>query len=98
VLPFDPPEVGGQAASPRRGSRIKPDWAPSADNRTFAVGQGFTEAEVERIAAKFRDHWTAASGKGATKLDWSATWRNWIRTEAERRPQAHQTPKRQGFV
>jgi hypothetical protein len=27
---------------------------------------------------KFINYWTARSGKDATKLDWSATWRNWI--------------------
>jgi hypothetical protein len=27
---------------------------------------------------KFVDYWIAAS-RGGTKLDWSATWRNWIR-------------------
>lgn len=28
---------------------------------------------------KFIDHWTAKTGRDATKLDWDATWRNWIR-------------------
>ena len=27
---------------------------------------------------KFINYWTAKSGKDATKLDWNATWRNWI--------------------
>jgi hypothetical protein len=33
---------------------------------------------------KFRDYWSAKAGKDATKLDWVATWRNWMR-EAEQR-------------
>lgn len=32
---------------------------------------------------KFVDYWTAKAGKDATKLDWDATWRNWIRRAAE---------------
>lgn len=28
---------------------------------------------------KFKDYWTAKSGQQATKLDWLATWRNWLR-------------------
>jgi hypothetical protein len=28
---------------------------------------------------KFTDHWKAKTGRDATKLDWNATWRNWIR-------------------
>jgi hypothetical protein len=35
---------------------------------------------------KFTDYWRAKSGQAATKVDWVATWRNWIRTEAERGP------------
>jgi hypothetical protein len=36
--------------------------------------------EIER----FRDHWAAAPAAKGCKLDWSATWRNWVR-EAVRR-------------
>ena len=28
---------------------------------------------------RFKDYWTSKSGKDATKLDWVATWRNWLR-------------------
>ena len=27
----------------------------------------------------FKDYWVSASGRNAVKLDWIATWRNWIR-------------------
>lgn len=33
------------------------------------------QAEYDR----FRDYWTAKTGQSATKLDWLATWRNWLR-------------------
>lgn len=33
---------------------------------------------------KFIDYWMAKSGRDATKIDWDRTWRNWIRTAAER--------------
>lgn len=29
---------------------------------------------------KFRDYWLGKAGKDAAKLDWFATWRNWIRS------------------
>jgi hypothetical protein len=32
---------------------------------------------------KFVDYWIAKSGKDAVKLDWDATWRNWIRRAGE---------------
>ena len=34
--------------------------------------------------AKFCDYWNAKSGKDAAKLDWQATWRNWLRNASER--------------
>ena len=38
------------------------------------------QARMNTEAEKFRNYWTAKSGAGATKRDWSATWRNWIIT------------------
>lgn len=29
----------------------------------------------------FKDHWGAKVGTDASKLDWFATWRNWVRTQ-----------------
>ena len=39
----------------------------------------FTEADVRREAACFADHWHAKGGADARKVDWQATWRNWVR-------------------
>ena len=41
--------------------------------------------DPERTFAKFIDYWKSASGAKARKVDWEATWRNWCRTEADRR-------------
>lgn len=38
-----------------------------------------TAEEVRRQAAMFADHFHAAAGKDGRKVDWKATWRNWIR-------------------
>lgn len=67
-----------------RAQRIHDDWLPSQDNILFAINEGFQENQVSRIADKFKDYWTAASGRNAAKKDWDATWRNWVRREAER--------------
>jgi hypothetical protein len=40
--------------------------------------------KVQFEADKFRDFWHAKAGSGATKLDWSATWRTWCRTAFEK--------------
>lgn len=34
-----------------------------------------------KVAAKFADFWHGKPGKAGTKLDWLATWRNWVREE-----------------
>ena len=39
---------------------------------------------------KFCNYWHAKSGQQATKVDWPATWRNWIIKAAE------ETPRRNG--
>jgi hypothetical protein len=48
--------------------------------------QGHSEAHIRLEADKFRDFWCSKSGKDATKVDWLATWRNWIRNS---KPAAH---------
>ena len=72
--------------SPRaRGSRIDPNWSPSPADRQAARSEGMPEAEIDRTAAKFRDFWTGKAGAAGVKLDWPATWRNWVRSDCERR-------------
>lgn len=72
-----------------RGSRIAPDWVPSLKDYAFAHQAGLSREEINREADRFRDYWIAASGRNAVKLDWSATWRNWIRSDY-RKPKASQ--------
>lgn len=62
-----------------RATRLPTDWKPDDDDWKFALGEGLTVPEVETEAAKFLDYWTAKGGKDGRKLDWKATWRNWIR-------------------
>ncbi|PIT68585.1 DUF1376 domain-containing protein [Bartonella tribocorum] len=59
-----------------RGCRLPDDFEPDYD---FAIEEGLPPERVKVEIAKFRDYWTAKSGKDATKIDWQATWRNWVR-------------------
>jgi len=36
-----------------------------------------------RATAAFIDYWKARPGAGGRKVDWSATWRTWMRREFE---------------
>jgi len=76
-------EKKGEAnASPKkqgRATRLSEDWSlPMAWGR-WALSEGWPEAVIREQADTFRDYWISASGKNATKLDWEATWRNWMR-------------------
>lgn len=81
--PQTPPPIIPQSSSTipetKRASRLSTDWVlPSAWGR-WAISQGHSEATIRLEADKFRDFWCSKSGTDATKLDWEATWRNWMR-------------------
>ena len=86
------PEPVAKPKSPNpKGSRLPADWSPSDDGRAFAAN--LLETHGARIElAKFRDYWAARAGAGGVKLDWEATWRNWVRSAAERLPAARAGP------
>lgn len=84
-------------AKPRRGTRLAEDWKPTAGDWAFATGKGCSTARIEREAEAFRNYWLAKAGAGATKLDWSATWRNWILTALERKPEPVATTRADGW-
>ena len=52
---------------------------------------GWSDDELRRHLAQFRDYWTAAAGRTATKRDWEAAWRFWLGNEQKRKPQRRQT-------
>ena len=89
ILAHTTPEQPKRAGSPKsgaRGSRIPANWTPTPKDYAFAGSEGLTREEINREADRFRDYWTAASGRTACKLDWEATWRNWIRSDLRKRP------------
>jgi hypothetical protein len=43
---------------------------------------GWTDGQAGYELEKFRDYW-CAKARDAAKLDWQATWRNWLRKAAE---------------
>lgn len=67
-----------------RGTRIDPQWSPSAADRQAASDEGLSNNEIDREALRFRDYWAGRAGSGGVKLDWAATWRNWVRSTAEK--------------
>lgn len=69
------------------GTRLPPDWEPSAEDLAFARREK-PELDLAAEAEKFRDYWHGAAGAKGRKADWPATWRNWIRRAEAPRPGA----------
>ena len=63
-----------------RGTRLPPDWNPSEILKAWAIKER-SDLDLLQTVAKFKDHWVAAPGSKGVKLDWEATFRNWVRAE-----------------
>lgn len=63
----------------KKGSRLPSDWVLPKTLGEWAVENGLTRDEVRREADTFKDYWIGVPGQKGVKLDWAATWRNWIR-------------------
>lgn len=74
------------APKQKRGTRLPAGWQPSRTPANEAAEQALSRDQLRGELAKFVDYWAAKAGAQATKLDWDATWRNWIRNAAERAP------------
>jgi hypothetical protein len=68
-----------QIAKSSRGSRLSILDLPD-DWRAFA-NLTRPDLDPEFCWQKFRDYWVAVPGQKGSKLDWLATWRNFIRSE-----------------
>ena len=63
----------------KRASRLDDDWFLPQDWGEWAMSQGMAEKVVRDQADRFKDYWVSQSGSKGVKLDWQATWRNWVR-------------------
>jgi len=64
----------------KKATRLLETWELEQEEGDWAEAQGLKYEEVKLQEAKFKDYWI---GSGKTKVDWKATWRNWIRTTIE---------------
>jgi hypothetical protein len=78
--------------SSKKGSRIDPAWEPSEEEISFAEGRGLGLETINLEAEKFRNYWLGKAGQAGVKLDWPATWRNWIIKAVERRGESGLPP------
>jgi hypothetical protein len=69
----------------KRGSRLAQDWFLSKSMGDWAT-QERPDLDVRQAAEQFKDYWVAQAGQKGVKLDWDATWRNWIRNTKAVKP------------
>ena len=75
-------EIKEEREAPKRsvrGHRLPEDWRPLPEDRPEALAKLGSSAALEQEILKFHDYWKAQPGQRGLKLDWDATWRNWIR-------------------
>jgi len=67
----------------KRGTRLSDDFAVTAAMVAWARDR-VPAVDGRLETEKFINYWRSKTGKDATKLDWEATWRNWMLNAAER--------------
>lgn len=86
-----------------RATRLPEDWQPTPDMVQMAEGRGLSGQALEDEIEKFRNYWTSKS-RDATKLDWAATFRNWVITATKNNARgynngtSHRNEPRQSLV
>ena len=69
----------------KRGSRLAQDWFLSKSMGDWAT-QERPDLDARQVAEQFKDYWIAQAGQKGVKLDWDATWRNWVRNTKAVKP------------
>jgi len=65
-----------------RAQRLSEDWDLPDEWATWAREER-PDLDPKSVAASFKDYWISLAGSRASKRDWFAVWRNWIRKEAQ---------------
>lgn len=76
-------EVLNEVGAKKRATRIPDPFIVTAEMRRWAA-EKTPAVDVTASTEKFVDYWRAKAGRDATKKDWVATWRNWLRSDQER--------------
>lgn len=80
------PQKASPSSVPRkRGTRIPDDFSATPAMVAWARDR-CPHVDWRLETEKFVNYWRAKTGKDATKLDWEATWRNWMLNAAARTP------------
>ena len=65
----------------QRGSRFPTGFLFPKEWADFCH-QERPDLNIQKTFDSFKDYWVAKPGAGGVKLDWQATWRNWVRSQS----------------
>lgn len=65
-----------------RGSRLQADFCLTEDWKQFCRAER-SDLDPQKVFDGFKDYWIAKPGQQGVKLDWFATWRNWVRNQKQ---------------
>lgn len=80
----------GGRASTATGHRLPDGWMPPQPV-VAQMRSDHPHVDLKSEHEKFVDYWRAQPGAKGRKVDWPATWRNWIRRAAEQAPRRNGT-------
>lgn len=82
---------GRESVAAKRGSRLTPEWKPTQET-IDKIRTEHPSVDLKAEHEAFTDYWIAQPGQKGVKLDWDATWRNWMRNTAKRARPVKPTP------
>jgi len=65
-----------------RGSRLQADFCLTDEWKDFCRTER-SDLDPQKVFDGFKDYWIAKPGQQGVKLDWLATWRNWVRNQKQ---------------
>jgi uncharacterized protein YdaU (DUF1376 family) len=65
----------------QRGTRLPQDFVFPKEWAEFCHEQR-SDLNIQKTFDSFKDYWVSKPGAGGVKLDWFATWRNWVRNQS----------------
>jgi len=80
---IEPKKETNKLVSKKVGSRLPSEFEIPDEWLNWALSKGWEHSAALEEAEKFKDYWISKSGQNATKLDWFATWRNWLRNNQQ---------------
>ena len=76
-----PITINQEKEKKQRGSRLPQDFVLPKEWADFCL-QNRQDLNPQKTFDSFKDYWVSKPGAGAVKLDWLATWRNWVRNQS----------------